>query len=68
MHREGGGSYRPLVKTFRGLQPEADGYSHLAFTPRRNEAMVNTLRLKGERLLFYLSNEGFGPRTRGRVN
>jgi hypothetical protein len=44
--REAG--HKPLVKEFRGLKTNADGYINLSFIPRANHAEVNALELLEE--------------------
>jgi hypothetical protein len=41
-------SDRAIVKVFHGLAPDADGYIHLAFVPRVNNACVNAMELVDE--------------------
>jgi hypothetical protein len=46
--KAGGGSLRAVKKTFRGLEPNAQGYLHLMFVPVRNYAMVNAIEVVDE--------------------
>jgi hypothetical protein len=46
--REAGGPNRALVKTFRGLEPNAAGQILLEFIPIRNYACVNALEVLSE--------------------
>jgi hypothetical protein len=47
-YREAGGSNRAMVKTFHGLQPDADGKLRLSFAALGNNAMVNFVDIKDE--------------------
>jgi hypothetical protein len=46
--RTAGGSLRAVTKTFRGLEPSAQGKLHLAFVPVKNYAMVSAIEVIDE--------------------
>jgi hypothetical protein len=46
IYREAG--YKPVIKQFHGLTPDADGYINLTFIPRANNAAVNAMELTDE--------------------
>lgn len=46
--RQAGGANRALVKTFRGLEPNAVGQIVLQFLPSRNYACINALEILSE--------------------
>ncbi len=46
--REAGGSNRPLVKVFHGIEPTAQGKLNISFIPVRNYACINALEVVDE--------------------
>jgi hypothetical protein len=46
--REAGGPLRQIKKTFRNLEPNAQGKLNLQFVPLVNYAMVNAIEVVGE--------------------
>jgi hypothetical protein len=48
VYREAGGSLRPLDKTFKNLEPNAQGKLILTFVPVRNYALVNAIEVIDE--------------------
>ena len=48
MLKEAGGPMRQLKKTFRGLEPNAQGKLNLQFVPVQNYAMINAIEVIDE--------------------
>jgi hypothetical protein len=48
VYRDAGGSLRPLDKTFKNLEPNAQGKLILTFVPVRNYALVNAIEVIDE--------------------
>lgn len=48
VYAEAGGENSPMVRSFSGIRPNAQGYIELAFVPKVNYAFVNALELLPE--------------------
>jgi hypothetical protein len=46
--RESGGQLRPIIRVFRGLEPNAQGVLNLSFVPVTNYALVDAIEVSSE--------------------